>query len=111
MSPTTKTTTDSTKSAKATRRFASMEGASARWYARVRGTENQIAAWREQAAELTADLPDGAAVLEVAPGPGYLTVEIARLRRFTVTGLDISRTLLEIAGENADRAGVRVQLR
>jgi ubiquinone/menaquinone biosynthesis C-methylase UbiE len=117
MSPTTNSTNSTnstgstTKSAPATRRFAAMEGFVARWYARVRGTENQLTAWRAQAAEITAGLPDDAAVLEVAPGPGYLAVEIARLRRFTVTGLDISRTFVEIAAGNAARAGVDVRFR
>src|SRR6266568_1380163 len=47
-----------------------MEGPIARWYARVRGSESQLEAYRNQAVHLTADLPDGARVLEVAPGPG-----------------------------------------
>lgn len=88
-----------------------MEGITARWYARQRGTLSQIAVFREQAAQLTAGLPDGAGVLEVAPGPGYLAIEIARLGRFQVTGLDISRTMVEIATENAAAAGVEVDFR
>jgi ubiquinone/menaquinone biosynthesis C-methylase UbiE len=88
-----------------------MEGRVARWYARQRGTESQLASFRELAARLTADLPEGARVLEVAPGPGYLSVEIARRGRFRVTGLDISRTFVAMATENARRAGVDVELR
>lgn len=38
---------------------------------------------------------DDAAVLEVAPGPGYFAVELAKLGRFHVTGLDVSRTFVE----------------
>jgi ubiquinone/menaquinone biosynthesis C-methylase UbiE len=85
-----------------------MEGVTARWYARQRGTPSQIVVYRDQASQLTAGLPDGAAVLEVAPGPGYLAIEVARLDRFQVTGLDISRTMVEIAHENATSAGVAV---
>jgi ubiquinone/menaquinone biosynthesis C-methylase UbiE len=88
-----------------------MEGMTARWYDRQRGTPSQIAAWREQAAGLTAGLPAGAAVLEVAPGPGYLAIEIARLGRARVTGLDISRTMVEIARKHASDAGVDVDFR
>jgi ubiquinone/menaquinone biosynthesis C-methylase UbiE len=88
-----------------------MEGAQARWYARLRGTPSQMATYRRDAAELTAGLPEGAAVLEVAPGPGYLAVEIARLGRFRVTGLDVSRTFVQIAGEYARREGVAVEFR
>lgn len=88
-----------------------MEGLTARWYDRQRGTAPQIAAWREQAATLTSDLPDGASILEVAPGPGYLAVELAKLGRFQVTGLDISRTMVEIARGHAAEAQVKVDFR
>jgi ubiquinone/menaquinone biosynthesis C-methylase UbiE len=88
-----------------------MEGPIARWYARIRGTESQIADWKRQAAALTSDLPDGADVLEVAPGPGYFTIELARLGRFHVTALDISHTFVQIVAENARKAGVRVDVR
>jgi len=85
-----------------------MEGMTARWYSRQRGTPSQLALYREQAAQLTAGLPDGARVLEVAPGPGYLAIEVAKLGRFQVTGLDISRTMVEIAREHGTAAGVAV---
>jgi ubiquinone/menaquinone biosynthesis C-methylase UbiE len=87
-----------------------MEGVVARWYARIRGSGSQIEEYRQQAAQLTGGLPAGATVLEVAPGPGYLAVEIARLG-FQVTGLDISHTFVQIGSENARRAGVRVDFR
>jgi ubiquinone/menaquinone biosynthesis C-methylase UbiE len=88
-----------------------MEGPIARWYARQRATESQLRTMRNDAARLTDGLPDGARVLEIAPGPGLLAVEIARLGRFAVTGLDISRTLVAIARENAREAGVDVDFR
>jgi ubiquinone/menaquinone biosynthesis C-methylase UbiE len=88
-----------------------MEGVIARWYAGIRHTGSQIEAWRKQAAQLTGDLPDGARILEVAPGPGYFTIEMARLNRFQVTGLDISHTFVDIARENARQAGVSVDFR
>jgi ubiquinone/menaquinone biosynthesis C-methylase UbiE len=88
-----------------------MEGPIARWYARVRGSESQIEAYRKQAAQLTAGLREGAQVLEVAPGPGYLSIEMARLRGLHVTALDISHTFVEIGSENARRAGVTVDFR
>ena len=88
-----------------------MEGPIARWYARVRGTKSQLAAYREQARRLTDGLPDGTRVLEVAPGPGYLAIEMARLGGFHVTGLDISHTFVEIASDKALKAGVAVEFR
>ncbi len=88
-----------------------MEGGVARWYARMRRSGHQLDAYRKQAAEITGGLPDGADILEVAPGPGYHAIEMARLGRFHVTGLDISRTFVEIASENARQAGVSVDFR
>ncbi|HET7420401.1 MAG TPA: class I SAM-dependent methyltransferase [Candidatus Dormibacteraeota bacterium] len=88
-----------------------MEGPVARWYARVRGSAGQLEACRKQAAQLTEGLPAGARVLEVAPGPGYLAIEIARIGRFHVTGLDISRTFVQIAGDNARLTGLTVDFR
>lgn len=88
-----------------------MEGPIARWYARTRGTGPQLEACRKQAAKLTAGLPTGARILEVAPGPGYLAIELARGGRFEVTGLDISSTFVEISTRNAHGAGVSVDFR
>jgi ubiquinone/menaquinone biosynthesis C-methylase UbiE len=88
-----------------------MEGFIARWYARMRSSAPQLAAYRAQAAELTKELPNGAAVLEVAPGPGHLAVEIARLGRFRISGVDLSRSFVEIASASARRAGVDVDFR
>src|SRR6516162_1900457 len=88
-----------------------MDGWMARWYARQRATESQLAVVRKQATELAHGLPSGARVLEIAPGPGYLAIEIARLGRFEVTGLDISRTFVEIGRENARKACVTVDFR
>ena len=85
-----------------------MEGMMARWYAGIRRSGSQIEEWRKQAAHLTGGLPDGADVLEVAPGPGYFAIEMARPGRLHVTGLDISHTFVEIARENARQAGVSV---
>ena len=85
-----------------------MEGPIARWYARVRGSKSQIEVYRNQAAQLTAGLPDGARVLEVAAGPGYLSIEMARLRRLDVTALDISHTFVEIGSNSARQEGLSV---
>jgi ubiquinone/menaquinone biosynthesis C-methylase UbiE len=50
-------------------------------------------------------------VLEVAPGPGFFAIELAKLGEFAITGLDVSRTFVEIATENARKAGVPVDFR
>jgi ubiquinone/menaquinone biosynthesis C-methylase UbiE len=85
-----------------------MEGVIARWYARIRRSGSQIEDWQHQATQLTAGLPDGADLLEVAPGPGYFAIELARLGRYHVAGLDVSHTFVKIAQDNARRAGVQV---
>ncbi|WP_410637815.1 class I SAM-dependent methyltransferase [Amycolatopsis sp. lyj-346] len=87
-----------------------MEGFQARWYAKNRGTEAQLAQYRRQAAEVTAGLADGAEILEVAPGPGFFAVELAK-RGYRVTGLDISHTMVEIAAGEARKAGVTADFR
>jgi ubiquinone/menaquinone biosynthesis C-methylase UbiE len=88
-----------------------MEGFAARSYAKLRGSEAQLAAYRQQAERLTEKLAAGSSILEVAPGPGFFAVELARLGRFQVTGLDISHTFVRLATELAARTGVQVDFR
>ena len=83
-----------------------MEGPIARWYAKT--TAKDMGEFQRLAGALADRVVEGGAVLEVAPGPGYLAIELARLRGLRVTGLDISRTFVRIATENAVRAGVPV---
>ena len=56
-------------------------------------------------------LPRGSVVLEVAPGPGYFCIELAKLGDYSITGLDISHTFVEIASKKAAEAGVHVDFR
>jgi ubiquinone/menaquinone biosynthesis C-methylase UbiE len=86
-----------------------MDGWIARWYARTR--ENDIEDFRQQARMVASRLSAGARVLEVAPGPGFFSIELAHLGPYTVTGLDVSATFVEIATTNALRAGVSVDFR
>jgi ubiquinone/menaquinone biosynthesis C-methylase UbiE len=56
----------------------------------------------------------GGKVLEVGPGPGYVSTEMARLLpEVEIVGLDLSDTMIEIATRNADEYGVseRVEFR
>jgi ubiquinone/menaquinone biosynthesis C-methylase UbiE len=82
-----------------------MEGAIARWY--EKNTARDMEEFRRLAGRIAGLVPAGSAILEVAPGPGFLSVELAR-RGFAVTGLDISRTFIELARKNAENAGVAV---
>ncbi|HEX4041879.1 MAG TPA: class I SAM-dependent methyltransferase [Xanthobacteraceae bacterium] len=60
------------------------------------------------ARRIAAALNAGSRVLEIAPGPGLLAIELAKLTGGRVTGLDISHTFVQIAGDNARKAGIEV---
>jgi ubiquinone/menaquinone biosynthesis C-methylase UbiE len=87
----------------------SMEGPIARWYAKITGKD--LGDVRRLAEALAGRVGTGAAVLEVAPGPGYLAIELAKRGPYRVAGLDISRSFVRMAAENARRAGVPVDFR
>ncbi len=82
-----------------------MEGMIATWYAK--STARDMRAFETEAAGIAERLSPGADVLEVAPGPGYLAIALARLADYRIVGLDISRSFVRIA-ENAAKAGVDV---
>ena len=86
-----------------------MEGMVAKWY--TANTGKSYGEFRLLAERIAAQLSSGAGVLEVAPGPGYFSIELAKLGSFSITGLDISRTFVEIARRKAAEANVRVEFR
>jgi ubiquinone/menaquinone biosynthesis C-methylase UbiE len=86
-----------------------MEGPIASWYAR--NTRTDARGYRRCAASVAERVRPGGRVLEVAPGPGYLAIELARLGDFRITGLDISHSFVRIARENARAAGVAIDFR
>lgn len=81
-----------------------MEGSIARWYDKT--TRKDMDQFSKLARRLESVLPPGD-VLEVAPGPGFLAIELARSGKFKVTGLDVSKTFIELAQKNAAKAGVQ----
>jgi ubiquinone/menaquinone biosynthesis C-methylase UbiE len=83
-----------------------MEGPVARWYAK--NTAKALGEFQQCALEIARQLPEGSRVLEIAPGPGYLAIELAKLGRYQISGLDISRTFVGIAREKARAAAVEV---
>src|ERR1700722_5157383 len=86
-----------------------MEGFTARWYASL--THKSLDEFKALARRVSSQIPAGASVLEVAPGPGYFAIELAKLGAYRITGLDISRPLVEIARTKAAEAGVNVDFR
>ena len=86
-----------------------MQGAIARWYASL--TKKSLEDFRALARRTAERIPPQSSVLEVAPGPGYFAIELAKLGNYQITGLDISETFVGIARANAAKAGVRVDFR
>jgi ubiquinone/menaquinone biosynthesis C-methylase UbiE len=86
-----------------------MEGRVARWY--TTNTGQSLAAFAKLARRIAGELSPGSSVLEVAPGPGYFSIELAKLGNYSITGLDISQTFVEIASKKAREAGVQVNFR
>lgn len=86
-----------------------LEGPLARWYAKV--TRKDLDDYRRLAGSLAGRIGPGSAVLEVAPGPGYLAIELAKLGPYRVVGLDISRSFVRMAAEDARKSGVPVEFR
>jgi ubiquinone/menaquinone biosynthesis C-methylase UbiE len=84
-----------------------MEGALARWYAGL--TKKSMTDFTALAQRVAGEISPGTSVLEVAPGPGYFAIELAKLGDYRVTGLDISQTFVEIARANAASAKVQAQ--
>jgi SAM-dependent methyltransferase len=68
-------------------------------YSFTKGTEQEI----EFLLELL-DLPDGARLLDVGCGPGRHAIALSKAG-LAVTGVDVSRRLLEIAADHARTAG------
>jgi ubiquinone/menaquinone biosynthesis C-methylase UbiE len=86
-----------------------MEGAVARWY--DKSTRKDMQRFRALAARLRTVCPQGGDMLEVAPGPGFVAIETAKGGAYRVTGLDVSRTMVELAQRNAAAAGVEADFR
>jgi len=83
-----------------------IEGMLAKWYAA--NTGEMMQQYVELARRVAGDLAEGSRVLEVAPGPGYFCIELARLGKFAITGMDLSETFVKMAAEKAEAAGVKI---
>jgi len=84
-----------------------IEGNLAKWYAST--TAKSMREFQELAERVARELPNGGSVLEVAPGPGYFCIELAKLGPYAVRGVDLSRSMVEIARKKAAAAGVAVE--
>jgi len=83
-----------------------MEGRVAKWYAKT--TRSAMDDFKALAKRMSETLAEGSSVLEVAPGPGYFAIELAKLGNYKITGIDISKTFVDIASENARAESVEI---
>jgi len=84
-----------------------IEGVMAKWYAA--NTGEMMQEYVDLARRIAGRLPEGSRVLEVAPGPGYFCIELAKLGSYSITGLDLSHTFVKMAAEKAAQAGANVK--
>jgi ubiquinone/menaquinone biosynthesis C-methylase UbiE len=86
-----------------------MDGPIATWYAKI--TQKNLEEFKKDAKLVTGQVSEGGTILEVGPGPGYLAIELAKLGRYKIVGLDISTKFVEIAQMKAKEADVEVDFR
>lgn len=91
------------------RKDSGMEGMTAKWYAA--NTAEMMNEYVELAERIASQLAPGSSALEIAPGPGYFSIELARRGSYIVTGIDISRTFVRMAAKKAAETGVKVDFR
>ena len=85
-----------------------MEGMIARWYTNNTRQGRDFDVLAKRVSEI---VPTGGCVLEVAPGPGFLSIEMAKMGKYQVSGVDISKTFVQIEQANAKEAGVEIDFR
>ena len=60
---------------------------------------------REYASLVARQVPQSGRILEIASGPGYFAIELAKLGNYKITGVDISNGIVSIARRNAQHEG------
>lgn len=84
-------------------------GLTAKWYDK-NSRKSRMAEMQSYAHEVASRVSKGANILEVAPGPGYLSIELAK-KDFNLTGVEISPDFVKIAKNNAKEANVSVDFK
>lgn len=84
-------------------------GATAKWYDK-NSRKSRMAELQGYANEVASHVSKDAKILEIAPGPGYLSIELAK-KGFEVTGVEISPDFVEIEKKNAESANVSVDFK
>jgi len=84
-----------------------IEGYFAVKYAEFAKTYQHMQGEYRRLAERVVSLFDGGRIVEIGPGPAYVSIEIAkRLPDVEIVGLEISDTMIEIAKGNAETHGL-----
>lgn len=84
-------------------------GLTAKWYDK-NFRRSRMAEMQSYANEVASHVVKNANILEIAPGPGYLSIELAK-KGFNVTGVEISPDFVEIEKNNAKEANVSVDFK
>lgn len=84
-------------------------GLAAKWYDK-NSRKSRLTEMQRYANEVASHVSKDANILEVAPGPGYLSIELAK-KGFNVTGVEISPDFVEIEKNNAKEATVSVNFK
>ncbi|HXD93190.1 MAG TPA: class I SAM-dependent methyltransferase [Bacteroidia bacterium] len=84
-----------------------IEGEQAKFYDKMT-RDHRISEMKRQAKEVAMYIKEGDCILEIAPGAGYLSIELAKLGKYKITGMDISKDLVEVCIRNAKEAGVKI---
>jgi ubiquinone/menaquinone biosynthesis C-methylase UbiE len=79
----------------------------AKWYDK-NSRENRLEEMKGYAKEVASHVQNGSSILEIAPGPGYLSIELAKMGNYKITGMDISADFVEICKNNARQANVNI---
>ncbi|NOU87938.1 methyltransferase domain-containing protein [Paenibacillus sp. LMG 31460] len=84
-------------------------GLTAKWYDK-NSRKSRMTQMQAYANEVASFVGKRANILEVAPGPGYLSIELAK-KGFNVTGVEISPDFVKIEKDNAKEANVSVDFK
>ncbi|MEH7609838.1 class I SAM-dependent methyltransferase [Gottfriedia acidiceleris] len=84
-------------------------GYTAKWYDK-NSRKSRMTQMQEYATDIQSLVQEGAKILEVAPGPGYLSIELAKIG-FDVTGVELSPDFVNIEKNNAKEANVLVNFK
>lgn len=77
-------------------------------YQYARWTRADMEEYAKLAQKIAGLVNEGDHILEVASGPGYTLIELARLGSYHLTAMDISSTFVEIGKANVKEAGLNI---